>query len=78
VCACARACVGLCAAATRTTTWSWDDATKTLSWVVIGGFSETANLYTTVAPVLFARGAATAQRVAPKPLSAGGGSVAFK
>jgi hypothetical protein len=49
-----------------------------LSWVVIGGFSETANLYTTVAPVLFARGAATAQRVALKPLSAGGGSVAFK
>ena len=65
------------AAATRTTTWSWHDATKTLTWVVHGAFREPANLYTSVEPVLFARGASGPQRAAPQPLDSKGGSAVF-
>ena len=65
-------------AATRTTTWSWHDATKTLTWVVEGTFSKSPNLYTSVEPVLFARGASGPQRAASQPLRSIGGSVVFR
>ena len=65
-------------AATRTTTWSWNDATKTLSWAVDGSFSAGANLYTRVLPVLFAHGTAGPQHAAPTPLTRAGGIVVFK
>jgi len=63
--------------ATRTTTWSWHDGTKTLSWAVHGDFSAPANLYTSVEPVLFAHGAAGPQRKGSRSLGPAGGSVTF-
>ena len=64
--------------ATHTTSWSWNDATRTLSWAVQGSFSAGANLYTSVKPVLFTRGAAGPQHAATRPLTLAGGSVTFK
>ena len=70
--------------ATRTTSWSWNDATKTLSWAVEGSFSAGANLYTSVKPVLFQKekkrkGAhARGQHAASRPLTLAGGSATFK
>ena len=40
----------------RTTTWRWDDSEKTLTWSVRGGTRlKSANAYTHVVPVLFAK-----------------------
>ena len=59
-------------ASTRTTTWSWTDATKTLSWSVRGGYSAGPNLYTSVLPVLFAVGATQPQQAGVQALGKAG------
>ena len=56
-------------AGTRTTTWTWTDATKTLRWAAEGAAKP---LYTHVAPVLFEAAAKKAQRAALQALSASG------
>ena len=63
------------AAATRTTTWSWSDATKTLSWSVAGEYGSAAlanstQLYTSATLMLFE--AAGAQSAAVPALGAKG------
>lgn len=45
-------------ASTRVTQWTWDDATRTLSWTVSGGFNGGTQLYTQVEPRVFSPGAA--------------------
>ena len=63
--------------ATRTTTWSWSDATKTLTWLVKGGSAlETPNLYKEVSAVLFEPGAAI-QRAPKQQLGSASGKVIF-
>ena len=62
---------------TRTTTWSWSDATKTLTWSVKGGASlKSPNLYADVVAVLFAAGGKV-QRAASQALTASGGKAVF-
>jgi alpha-glucosidase len=61
---------------TRTTTWSWSDATKTLSWSVHGGsFLKSPNLYTEVVAVMFPAAGGQAQRAAPQALTMSGKTV---
>jgi alpha-glucosidase len=62
--------------ATRTTTWKWSDATKTLTWAVQGGL-QIPSPYSTVAAVLFEDGVAEPQRAAQQPLGARSGKVVF-
>ena len=63
---------------TRTTTWSWDNAAKTLTWLVEGGATlSSPTLYTMVDVVLFAAEPAPPQRVARQALNASGGEVVF-
>lgn len=57
------------AAATRTTTWAWSDATKTLSWSVAGEYgsaalANTTRLYTSATLMLFDRAGAQSAVVA--------------
>ena len=63
---------------TRTTSRGWNDATMTLLWAVQEKFSAGENLYTSVKPARFTRGAAGPQRAATRPLTLAGGSVTFK
>ena len=68
-------------AATRTTTWRWNDTARSLTWSVTGskrvGLLPAGNLYTSVSAVLFEEGADAAQRAARQPLAAAGGQVVF-
>lgn len=43
-------------AATRVTQWTWNDAKRTLTWSVSGGYTSGPNLYATVTPMLFEAG----------------------
>lgn len=63
--------------ATKTTNWTWVDATKTLSYTVLGTFSG-PNAYTSVQAVLFEAASAAPQYAAAQPLANTGGSIAFK
>lgn len=64
-------------ASTRTTLWSWSDATKTLTWSVKGGAAlKSPNVYTDVVAVLFAAGG-NVQRAASQALTASGGKAVF-
>jgi alpha-glucosidase len=69
--------------ATRTTTWSWADSTKTLSWSTEGGAAGLKsakglpNLYTHVTVVFFTAGAAAPQSAPAQALAASTGKVVF-
>lgn len=41
---------------TRTTSWAWDDSSRTLTWTTSGGYSGGPQSYKTVTAVLFAEG----------------------
>ena len=43
--------------ATKTTSFSWNDALKSLSWTTAGAFSDPKNLFSSVRAVLFEAGA---------------------
>ena len=62
---------------TRTTTWTWSDATKTLSYSVAGTYAG-ASVFTEVTAEFFAAGADAPQITAARPLKAGGDSIIFK
>ena len=68
--------------ATRTTTWSWSDSSKTLSWAVAGGSMLMADKsttgYTKLEAILFEAGTLAPQRATVQALPAtGGGKVIF-
>jgi alpha-glucosidase len=63
-------------AATRRTAFLWDDAARTLSWTVTGGFAGGPNTYTTAWAVLFVANATAPVAAAPAALGAAG-SVRF-
>jgi len=66
------------AAATRVTTWRWDDAAKTLTWSVRGVYAG-PSVYTSVQPVLFVANATAGPRSAPaQRLTQAGGKCVFR
>ena len=60
--------------ATRTTTWRWNNAARTLSWKAQGGaaMASNSNRYTTVMAVLFEEGAVAPQRASQLALTSTG------
>lgn len=57
---------------TKRTAFTWNDATRTLSWAVSGGYAGGPNLYTTAWPVLFTPNATAPVYHAPVALGTGG------
>ena len=62
--------------AIRTTTFSWDDATKTLAWAVTGSFAGDAHSFVLVKATAHFAGTAAAKVSATKLLGTSG-SIAF-
>ena len=64
--------------ATRTTTWRWIDASKTLVWSVSGGkMLDSPNLYSAMTAVLFEKDAQLSRRSSVQPMTMDGGRVVF-
>lgn len=63
------------AGTTRTTHWTYVQATRSLTWSAAGSYAGGSQSYTTVQVVYFESGKAV-QRLPPKPLG-GSGSVSF-
>ena len=64
--------------ATRTTTWRWIDASKTLVWSVSGGkMLDSPNLYSAMTAVLFEKDAQLSRRSLVQPMTMDGGRVVF-
>jgi len=65
-------------AATRTTTWRWIDANRTLVWSVSGGkLLDDAQIYSTMTAVLFEKGKGSGRRSGVQPITSDGGRVVF-
>jgi len=65
--------------ATRTTTWTWLDSNRTLTWTVSGGASiASSSLYTWVLPVLFVQGMSKPQYAPKHKMVSTGGEVVFE
>jgi alpha-glucosidase len=64
------------AGSTRRTAFTWNDATRTLSWTVQGGYTSGPNLYTAAWPVLFVANASAPVYHSPAQLGVDG-SVSF-
>ena len=62
---------------TRTTNWTWTDATKSLAYSVTGAYAG-GSVFTTITAEYFAAGADTPQIAAAQPLNSTGGSIVFK
>ena len=60
------------AAATRRTAWAWDDAGRTLTWTVSGGFAAGPNLFTTASVTLFVANATAPVTKGPVVIGVGG------
>lgn len=59
-------------AATRRTAWAWDDAGRTLSWNVSGGFTTGPNLFTSASVTLFVSNASAPVTKGPVTLGVSG------